>query len=134
MSGGCKGELVTLSISALTAVAAIAVYFLARIARCLEAGFNYKLTLHESQENSRKYRREQAKKELKRAAEELADPKNEEIDYALGTGHGHRKNERLLNAKTWDEVEAIVFGEDLETERDEMDYWRFVERRDEKSV
>ena len=68
---------------ALIAVTAIAVYFLARIARSLEADFNLTLTLQQNQENQRQYRREQAKKELKRATEELADPRFEETDWGM---------------------------------------------------
>ena len=123
--------MVTLAILTLTALMAVAVYFLAKIARCMEADFNYKLDLVQRQENQRKYRRECAEKELKRAAEELSDPRFKETDYALGTGHGHRRDERLLNAKTWEEVEAIVFCEDLDTEKDKMHYCRTVERREE---
>jgi hypothetical protein len=122
----------TLSMVALIAIGAVAIYFLARIARCLEADFNLKLALQESQENQRQHRREQAKKGLKRATEELADPRFKETDYALGTGHGYRRDERILSAKTWEEVEAIVFGEDLETEKDRLNYWQSVEQREGK--
>jgi len=121
------------AILALTAALAIAVYFLAQIARCLERSLDHTVTLQQSRQNERQHRRERAKDELRRAAEELADPKFKEVDYALGTGHGYRRDERILSAKTWEEVEAIVFGEDLETEKDKMDYWRSIEDREAKS-
>lgn len=52
------------AILALTAVLAVAVYFLARIARCMETDLSYRLDLQERQGNERKYRRERAEKEL----------------------------------------------------------------------
>ena len=121
-----------LAISALAVVLAFAVYFLARCARCLEAEFNYKLALQERQENECKHRRDCAAKALKQAADELSDPRFRDTDYTLGTGHGHRRAERIVNAKTWEEVEAIVFGEDLDTEKDKLQYWQTVELRERK--
>jgi hypothetical protein len=111
---------------ALLIILAIGVCFLARIAQMLVRIFNGALDVLEATEKRRENRRENsrryAKEALKVALLEMSDPKFKEMDYNLGTGHGYRRNERLLNAKTWDEVEAIASGEDLETYKDKLGY------------
>jgi hypothetical protein len=69
-------------------------------------------------------RRAFARKELEEAMDRLQDSKFCEMDRALGTGHGVRRAERILAAKTWDEIEQIVEGEDLETVKEEIAFHR----------
>jgi|WetSurMetagenome_2_1015567.scaffolds.fasta_scaffold55182_2 hypothetical protein len=71
-------------------------------------------------------RRERAHEALKRAVQELSDPHFKEMDHALGTGHGYRRAERIVNAKSFDEIERIDNGDDVPTELDSMDYWDAV--------
>lgn len=77
-----------------------------------------------AESDDREQRRSFAREKLKEAMELLNDPKFSEMDHALGTGHGVRWAERMLAAKTWDEVEAIAEGEDLETVKDKIEFFR----------
>lgn len=81
----------------------------------------------------RPQRRERARHELKRAIEFLEDPKNERLDYAFGTGHQAHRAEKILAAKSWEELEAIARGDDLDILKDklyESDYFRKRDERD----
>jgi hypothetical protein len=89
-------------------------------------------TREQEKDGERQNRRERASEELKRAVRQLSDPKYEEMDYALGTGHGHRRAERIVRAKTFDEIERIVNGEDVPTELDNIDYRDAVAERESK--
>lgn len=86
----------------------------------------------EARENECRLRRKRAVEELKRAVRELSDPEYEGMDYAFGTGHGHRRAERIVKAKSLDEIERIVFGEDVATELDEIDFREAIDERERK--
>jgi hypothetical protein len=94
------------------------------IARVLH-GIRDAITLEERERiEKRERRRTRAREQLKEAMDTLADPHFCEMDYGLGTGHGVRRAERILAAKTWDEVEEIAHDEDLETVKDKIEFFR----------
>jgi hypothetical protein len=62
-------------------------------------------------ENIRENTRRNAKESLRRAYRDYTDPKFKEIDHNLGDGRGYRWAERMVNAKTWAEVEEIATGD-----------------------
>lgn len=65
----------------------------------------------ESRENIRENTRRYAKERLRQAYRDYTDPKFKETDYNLGDGRGYRRAERMVNAKTWAEVEEIATGD-----------------------
>jgi hypothetical protein len=74
-------------------------------------------------ENIRENTRRHAEERLREAYRDYNDPKFKEMDYNLGDGRDYRRAERMVNAKSWAEVEEIATG-DPESFKDEL------ERRD----
>ena len=64
------------------------------------------LDREKAKEITRQNRKEGAERALKEAIRDLSDPKFKEMDYALGTGHGYRRAKRIVEAKSWSEIEA----------------------------
>jgi hypothetical protein len=81
-------------------------------------------------ENIRENTRRNAEEALRRAYRDYNDLKFKEVDYNLGIGHGYRRAERLVKAKTWAEVEEIAAG-DPEKFIDDLKYEEELIRREE---
>ncbi len=84
----------------------------------------------DAKEYERQNRRDHAKQALKAAVRDLSNERFKGMDYTFGTGHGYRRAKRIVEAKTLDDVDRIISGEDVATELDDMHFWEAVNERD----
>ncbi len=83
--------------------------------------------------SERQQRQVRAKEALTDAVRHLSTPDYDAMDYTLGTGHGSRRYQRIVAAKTFDEISRIISGEDVATELDNMAFREAVEVRENNS-
>lgn len=116
----------------LTVIALLILFALLHRIYQVEREFRYRLHRDYEEREERDRRRERARRALGEAIKTLHDPEYEKLDFALGTGHGVARAERIMAAKTWEEVEAIACGDDLETERDKLEFFADSERKEKR--
>lgn len=84
----------------------------------------------EAKDSERLDQRKRVIKALREAVQTLNDPQYEAMDYSLGTGHGHRRAKRIVEAKNFDEIYRIISHEDVPTELDQLDYREAIDERE----
>ena len=116
----------------LTVIAVLILFVLFYRVYQAERDYDHRTQRDREAREERAHRREMARSALKRAIEFLNEPKYREMDYALGTGEQVRRAEKITAAKTWEEVETIACGEDLEIEKDKRSSMEELSRQDER--